>query len=103
MELNSGLEEREEETHILTGQVRRNILCPGKKTSNFPQLQVEKATEELEEAERQEVEARREAVALQEQIEKMIQVEICKERCQREGNALIQVWQWNTSKRVYAM
>merc|ERR1719239_1805417 len=71
VELNSGLEEREEETHILTGQV-------------------EKATEELEEAERQEVEARREAVALQEQIEKMIQVEICKERCQSEENALIQ-------------
>ena len=35
---------------------------------------MEKAAEELEEAERQEVEARREAVALQEQIEKMIQV-----------------------------
>ena len=40
----------------------------------MPQIQVEKAAEELEEAERQEVEARREAVALQEQIEKMIQV-----------------------------
>ena len=35
---------------------------------------MEKAAEELQEAERQEVEARREAVALQEQIEKMIQV-----------------------------
>ena len=33
---------------------------------------MEKATEELEEAERQEVETRREAAALQEQIEKMI-------------------------------
>ena len=64
---------------------------------------MEKATEELEEAERLEVEARREAVALQEQIEKMIQVKISKERCQSEENALIQVWQWNSSKRVYAM
>ena len=35
---------------------------------------MEKATEELEEAERQEVETRREAAALQDQIEKMIQV-----------------------------
>ena len=35
---------------------------------------MEKATEELEEAERQEVETRKEATALQEQIEKMIQV-----------------------------
>ena len=37
---------------------------------------MEKAAEELEEAERQEVEAQREAVALQEQIEKMIQVSL---------------------------
>ena len=86
VELNSGLEEREEETYILTGQVKGIILGDSisvcyllkkifhKKISNFPQIQVEKATEELEEAERLEVEARREAVALQEQIEKMIQV-----------------------------
>ena len=86
MELNSGLEEREEEAHLLTGQVRGNIsedsenqvlnIFPEFKCSNCLKLKVEKAAEELEEAERQEVEAQREAVALQEQIEKMIQVEV---------------------------
>ena len=83
MELNSGLEEREEETHRLSSQVSGNFfLEPGdflatifqKLGQTVSQFQVEKAAEELEEAERQEVEARREAVALQEQIEKMIQV-----------------------------
>ena len=79
MELNSGLEEREEETHILTGQVKREYFLEilralERRPKFFSQFQVEKATEELEEAERLEVEARREAVALQEQIEKMIQV-----------------------------
>ena len=46
---------------------------------------MEKATEELEEAERQEVETRREAAALQEQIEKMIQVkQFAKAECKRK-------------------
>ena len=80
VELNSGLEEREEETHRLSGQVGGNFFLDFLATifrklgQPVPQFQVEKAAEELEEAERQEVEARREAVALQEQIEKMIQV-----------------------------
>ena len=46
---------------------------------------MEKATEELEEAERQEVETRREAAALQDQIEKMIQVkQFAKAECKRK-------------------
>ena len=49
-------------------------IFPEFKFSNCLKLKVEKAAEELQEAERQEVEAQREAVALQEQIEKMIQV-----------------------------
>ena len=55
-------------------KILRAIFLSQKKCSNYRQFQVEKAAEELQEAERQEVEARREAVALQEQIEKMIQV-----------------------------
>ena len=52
---------------------------------------MEKATEELEEAERQEVETRREAAALQEQIEKMIQVkQFAKAEC-KENRPLAKV------------
>ena len=64
-----GYVSKDSESHFL-------IFLSQKKCSNYRQFQVEKAAEELQEAERQEVEARREAVALQEQIEKMIQVSL---------------------------
>ena len=62
VELNSGLEEREEETHRLSGQVSGNFFLEpadflAKVDQTLSQFQVEKAVEELEEAERQEVEA----------------------------------------------
>ena len=62
VELNSGLEEREEETHRLSGQVGGNFFLEpadflAKVDQTLSQFQVEKAVEELEEAERQEVEA----------------------------------------------